>query len=140
MSLPGECSVRLHQRCVEAVFRLSRLRHFLSFYSKFLLSRYENHVRLEIDMPSQEDMDLCTDKVLSKGRILQELTKAVKLVSAVCFNIGTTYQGHTLSIYIHMRFPNANFDIYTKLTTFSYFPVKLFLNDLDRFSFLFPRR
>lgn len=32
-------------------------------------------------MPSQEDMDLCTDKVLSKGRILQELTKAVKLVS-----------------------------------------------------------
>ncbi|XP_017883684.1 uncharacterized protein LOC108627122 [Ceratina calcarata] len=35
-----------------------------------------------IDMPSQEDMDLCTDKVLSKGRILQELTKAVKLVYA----------------------------------------------------------
>ncbi|XP_031827223.1 pleckstrin homology domain-containing protein pruning defect 1 isoform X2 [Nomia melanderi] len=33
-------------------------------------------------MPSQEDMDLCTDKVLSKGRILQELTKAVKLVYA----------------------------------------------------------
>lgn len=33
-------------------------------------------------MPSgSEDMDLCTDKVLSKGRILQELTKAVKLVS-----------------------------------------------------------
>ncbi|XP_076663253.1 pleckstrin homology domain-containing protein pruning defect 1 isoform X2 [Andrena cerasifolii] len=33
-------------------------------------------------MPSQEDMDLCTDKVLSKSRILQELTKAVKLVFA----------------------------------------------------------
>ncbi|XP_076278593.1 pleckstrin homology domain-containing protein pruning defect 1 [Lasioglossum baleicum] len=33
-------------------------------------------------MPSPEDMDLCTDKVLSKGRILQELTKAVKLVYA----------------------------------------------------------
>lgn len=34
------------------------------------------------EMPSgREDMDLCTDKVLSKGRILQELTKAVKLVS-----------------------------------------------------------
>ncbi|KAK1127939.1 hypothetical protein K0M31_003433 [Melipona bicolor] len=33
-------------------------------------------------MPSQEDMDLCTDKVLSKARILQELTKAVKLVYA----------------------------------------------------------
>jgi len=33
-------------------------------------------------MPSgREDMELCTDKVLSKGRILQELTKAVKLVS-----------------------------------------------------------
>ncbi|XP_020280133.1 pleckstrin homology domain-containing family M member 2 [Pseudomyrmex gracilis] len=36
------------------------------------------------EMPSSgsEDMDLCTDKVLSKGRILQELTKAVKLVYA----------------------------------------------------------
>ncbi|XP_012541107.2 pleckstrin homology domain-containing family M member 2 [Monomorium pharaonis] len=36
------------------------------------------------NMPSsgREDMDLCTDKVLSKGRILQELTKAVKLVYA----------------------------------------------------------
>jgi hypothetical protein len=36
------------------------------------------------EMPSSgrhEEMDLCTDKVLSKGRILQELTKAVKLVS-----------------------------------------------------------
>ncbi|EFN65308.1 Pleckstrin-like proteiny domain-containing family M member 2 [Camponotus floridanus] len=34
-------------------------------------------------MPSgREDMELCTDKVLSKGRILQELTKAVKLVYA----------------------------------------------------------
>ena len=32
-------------------------------------------------MPGQEDMDLCTDKVLSKGRILQELTKAIKLVT-----------------------------------------------------------
>jgi len=31
--------------------------------------------------PGRGDMDLCTDKVLSKGRILQELTKAVKLVS-----------------------------------------------------------
>ncbi|KAH0951760.1 hypothetical protein HN011_003151 [Eciton burchellii] len=35
------------------------------------------------EMPSgRGDMDLCTDKVLSKGRILQELTKAVKLVYA----------------------------------------------------------
>ncbi|XP_043488896.1 pleckstrin homology domain-containing family M member 2 [Polistes fuscatus] len=34
------------------------------------------------EMPGQEDMDLCTDKVLSKSRILQELTKAVKLVYA----------------------------------------------------------
>lgn len=39
------------------------------------------------EMPSsgrreEENMDLCTDKVLSKGRILQELTKAVKLVYA----------------------------------------------------------
>lgn len=36
-----------------------------------------------VNMPGQDvtDMELCTDKVLSKGRILQELTKAVKLVS-----------------------------------------------------------
>lgn len=96
--------------------RLPRLRLFLSFPSKFVLSYDENHVRLEIDMPSQEDMDLCTDKVLSKGRILQELTKAVKLVSAVYFNVEKTYQGHTSSvyiyIYIYMYFPFSNFDIY----------------------------
>lgn len=42
-----------------------------------------NHVSESGDeMPSsREDLELCTDKVLSKGRILQELTKAVKLVS-----------------------------------------------------------
>lgn len=45
--------------------------------------RDESHVSARGgEMPSgREDMDLCTDKVLSKGRILQELTKAVKLVS-----------------------------------------------------------
>ncbi|RLU19751.1 hypothetical protein DMN91_008308 [Ooceraea biroi] len=32
--------------------------------------------------PGREDMEFCTDRVLSKGRILQELTKAVKLVYA----------------------------------------------------------
>lgn len=41
-------------------------------------------------MPSQEDMDLCTDKVLSKDRILQELTKAVKLVSRL-LDVDATY-------------------------------------------------
>ena len=36
---------------------------------------------LEDSMPGQDaEWELCTDKVLSKGRILQELTKAVKLV------------------------------------------------------------
>lgn len=52
-----------------------------------VLSRDRNHVRLKIEMPSQEDMDLCTDKVLSKGRILQELTKAVKLVSRLLLRV-----------------------------------------------------
>nr|XP_034186856.1 LOW QUALITY PROTEIN: pleckstrin homology domain-containing family M member 2 [Osmia lignaria] len=64
------------------VFSLGCLRFFPSFCTKVVLSLDKNHVRLEIEMPSQEDMDLCTDKVLSKGRILQELTKAVKLVYA----------------------------------------------------------
>jgi len=47
--------------------------------------RDASHVNAHSDeMPSgRGDMDLCTDKVLSKGRILQELTKAVKLVSDV---------------------------------------------------------
>lgn len=49
----------------------------------FLRGCDANHVSAcDSEMPSgHEDMDLCTDKVLSKGRILQELTKAVKLVS-----------------------------------------------------------
>lgn len=53
-------------------------------YEPFLRWCDVDHVRARDDeMPSsgREDMDLCTDKVLSKGRILQELTKAVKLVS-----------------------------------------------------------
>ncbi|XP_011631168.1 pleckstrin homology domain-containing family M member 2 [Pogonomyrmex barbatus] len=50
----------------------------------FLRRRDADHVSARGGaMPSsREDMDLCTDKVLSKGRILQELTKAVKLVYA----------------------------------------------------------
>ena len=112
--------------------RLPRLRLFLSFPSKFVLSYDENHVRLEIDMPSQEDMDLCTDKVLSKGRILQELTKAVKLVSAVYFNVEKTYQGHTSSVYIYIYIYICTFLsrilIYIELLTF-YSPMKFFLND-----------
>ena len=53
-------------------------------YQPFLRWCDVDHVSARDDeMPSsgREDMDLCTDKVLSKGRILQELTKAVKLVS-----------------------------------------------------------
>ena len=50
------------------------------------VSGCSNHVglsgRARSTMPGQDaDMELCTDKVLSKERILQELTKAVKLVS-----------------------------------------------------------
>lgn len=43
----------------------------------------EEEERKDIMPPSGQDgeMELATDKVLSKGRILQELTKAVKLVS-----------------------------------------------------------
>ncbi|KAG5323179.1 PKHM2 protein, partial [Pseudoatta argentina] len=54
-------------------------------YQPFLRWCDVDHVSARDDeMPSsgREDMDLCTDKVLSKGRILQELTKAVKLVYA----------------------------------------------------------
>lgn len=52
-------------------------------YEPLLRRRDADHVSArDGEMPSgREDMDLCTDKVLSKGRILQELTKAVKLVS-----------------------------------------------------------
>jgi len=56
---------------------------FRGAYEPFLRRRDADHVSARAgEMPSgREDMDLCTDKVLSKGRILQELTKAVKLVS-----------------------------------------------------------
>lgn len=52
-------------------------------YEPFSRRRDADHVSARGgEMPSgHEDMDLCTDKVLSKGRILQELTRAVKLVS-----------------------------------------------------------
>lgn len=50
---------------------------------KYVLFGDDNDVIVAEEMPSREDMDMCTDKVLSKGRILQELTKAVKLVSKV---------------------------------------------------------
>ncbi|XP_024946922.1 uncharacterized protein LOC107273813 isoform X2 [Cephus cinctus] len=50
-------------------------------------------------MPAQEDMDLCTDKVLSKGRILQELTKAVKLVFAQSLHGTVVLDGDSWLVY-----------------------------------------
>ncbi|XP_046741434.1 pleckstrin homology domain-containing family M member 2 isoform X2 [Diprion similis] len=50
-------------------------------------------------MPSQDDMDLCTDKVLSKDRILQELTKAVKLVYAQSLHGTVVLDGDSWLVY-----------------------------------------
>ncbi|KAH0549862.1 uncharacterized protein LOC123261517 [Cotesia glomerata] len=50
-------------------------------------------------MPARENMDLCTDKVLSKGRILQELTKAVKLVYAQSLHGTVVLDGDSWLVY-----------------------------------------
>ncbi|XP_014479663.1 PREDICTED: pleckstrin homology domain-containing family M member 2 [Dinoponera quadriceps] len=63
----------LFRRSLSGVFRSG------SRYWRYL---GDDHVSARDEMPGREDMDLCTDKVLSKTRILQELTKAVKLVYA----------------------------------------------------------
>lgn len=52
------------------------------FHGDHYLRCWRDHVNERVAMPGREDMDLCTDKVLSKARILQELTRAVKLVRA----------------------------------------------------------
>ncbi|XP_011495840.1 PREDICTED: pleckstrin homology domain-containing family M member 2 [Ceratosolen solmsi marchali] len=51
-------------------------------------------------MPGQDaDMELCTDKILSKGRILQELTKAVKLVYAQSLHGSVVLDGDSWLVY-----------------------------------------
>ncbi|KAK0166773.1 hypothetical protein PV327_004259 [Microctonus hyperodae] len=50
-------------------------------------------------MPTQENMDLSTDKMLSKSRILQELTKAVKLVYAQSLHGTVVLDGDCWLIY-----------------------------------------
>ncbi|XP_012288630.1 pleckstrin homology domain-containing family M member 2 [Orussus abietinus] len=50
-------------------------------------------------MPGQEDADLCTDKILSKNRILQELTKAVKLVYAQSLHGTVVLDGDSWLVY-----------------------------------------
>jgi len=72
-------------------------------YQPFLRWCNVDHVSARDDeMPSsgREDMDLCTDKVLSKGRILQELTKAVKLVSDWSSSNIRTAKAASLYVYI----------------------------------------
>lgn len=76
-------------------------------FAKKLHLLLENNVNSYGEMPAREDMDLCTDKVLSKGRILQELTKAVKLVSdCVCSYYHISHcvcrQGRCLLIHIYI--------------------------------------
>ncbi|OXU18099.1 hypothetical protein TSAR_007610 [Trichomalopsis sarcophagae] len=52
------------------------------------------------NMPGQDaDMELCTDKVLSKGRILQELTKAVKLIYAQSLHGTVVLDGDSWLVY-----------------------------------------
>ncbi|EFN87703.1 pleckstrin homology domain-containing family M member 2 [Harpegnathos saltator] len=68
-------------RAVSGLFRRS-LSDVLHSESRRCRDLRDDHVSACDEMPGREDMDLCTDKVLSKARILQELTKAVKLVYA----------------------------------------------------------
>ncbi|XP_066593386.1 pleckstrin homology domain-containing family M member 2 [Prorops nasuta] len=77
----GECVSATLQGTIGKVVASSR-RDFSIFGERFLLFRNEKYVRVTDKMPGQEDMDLCTDKVLSKSKILEELTKAVKLIYA----------------------------------------------------------
>ncbi|KAF7383056.1 hypothetical protein HZH68_014905 [Vespula germanica] len=83
MSPPGdECASVTPSSRIGDVLGVS-LGKFSLLSSKFLYCLNKKDVTSShYEMPSQEDMDLCTDKVLSKSRILQELTKAVKLVYA----------------------------------------------------------
>ncbi|XP_043283089.1 pleckstrin homology domain-containing family M member 2 [Venturia canescens] len=50
-------------------------------------------------MPAREETDLCTDKVLSKSRILLELTKAVKLVYAQSLHGTVVLDGDSWLVY-----------------------------------------
>lgn len=77
-------------------------------YEPFLRRRDADHVSArDGEMPpGREDMDLCTDKVLSKGRILQELTKAVKLVSDRSPSGHPAPQGR-LPVYTHLYAPHV---------------------------------
>ncbi|XP_011306068.1 pleckstrin homology domain-containing family M member 2 [Fopius arisanus] len=61
--------------------------------------RDDSNVNIVEKMPSREDMDMCTDKVLSKGRILQELTKAVKLVYAQSLHGSVVLDGDSWLVY-----------------------------------------
>ncbi|XP_014226949.2 pleckstrin homology domain-containing family M member 2 [Trichogramma pretiosum] len=54
-----------------------------------------------LEMPGQDvaDMELCTDKVLSKERILQELTKAVKLIYIQSLHGSVVLDGDSWLVY-----------------------------------------
>lgn len=79
--------------CKEQSSLLPVFRKFSPFCSTILravIGGDSSHVNKCDEMPAREETDLCTDKVLSKSRILLELTKAVKLVSK------TFYCGNSL--------------------------------------------
>ncbi|KAF7994838.1 hypothetical protein HCN44_004310 [Aphidius gifuensis] len=66
---------------------------------KYVLFGNDNDVIIAEEMPSRENMDMCTDKVLSKGRILQELTKAVKLIYAQSLHGSVVLDGDSWLVY-----------------------------------------
>jgi hypothetical protein len=66
-------------------------------------------------MPGQDaDMELYTDKILSKERILQELTKAVKLVSTCIFNCPSMspINTSTPSAHVIALLPSLDFHVF----------------------------
>ena len=89
---------------------LPSFRKFARIATKLRELRYARYVNKRCEMPAREDMDLCTDKVLSKERILRELTKAVKLVSRkknACCSVGRQGRRQAHSVKIHGKLERA---------------------------------
>ncbi|XP_043483128.1 pleckstrin homology domain-containing family M member 2 isoform X1 [Leptopilina heterotoma] len=86
--------------CSECVSQNNSLKlEVFSCFSKEQRIRKKNNVNSITKMPGQEDIDLCTDKVLSKSRILQELTKAIKLVYAQSLHGSVVLDGDSWLVY-----------------------------------------